>query len=96
MRFNDTNKHQIHPGNSGGIVYVRAANVTTSAATVRIFNTPDIDKTTITIVGADEDNTVLYDRSVPANDARLFPCDARYPIIVRNGTANAINWSIIQ
>lgn len=90
MRFNDTVNHQLA---ASGVSVVRACNTTASAATIRIFNVPDANQNTIGITSVDQDNAACYDLSIPANDTYDIEVDARYPIIVRNGTANSINWS---
>lgn len=92
MRFNDTLNHSLL--NAGGHRYVRATNVTSSAATIRIFNSPDFGKSTIDIATVDADNALAFDRNVPANCERVYPVNPQFPVIVRNGTANAVNWSL--
>ena len=93
MRFNDTNNHQIQ-GANGQYRYVRATNVTASAVVIRVHNVPDAGKTTIDIATVDQDNSIEYGYSVPANKSRMWPINPQFPLIVYNGTANAINWSM--
>lgn len=90
MRYNDTVNHQL---STGGVSIVRACNVTGSAVTVRIFNVPDADQKTMNISGVDADNAAVYGLSIPANETYDFNVDARFPVIVYQATANAINWS---
>lgn len=90
MRFNDTVNHQLA---ASGVSVVRACNTTGSAATIRIFNVPDADQKAINIATVDQDNAVAYDYSVAANDVVEISVNPQYPVIVRNGTGNAINWS---
>lgn len=94
MRFNDTLNHQLWPGGGGGAKVLVACNATASAVVVRVYNVPDAGKTTLDIASVDQDNALLYGESIPANETWCIECDARYPIIVYNGTGNGINWSV--
>lgn len=86
-RFNDTGIHRL--GVVGGSMLI-AANVTSSAATVRVFNTfADTAPQSL-----DEDDAILYDYSIPANDTRCFHVDGSKPVYVRCGTANAVTWTL--
>lgn len=86
-RFNDTVVHRL--GSSGGSLLI-AANVTGSAVTVRVFNTFNGTPPQ----SLDQDDALLYDYSIPANDTRCFHVDGSKPIYVRCGTANAVNWTL--
>lgn len=94
MRYANTNVHQLWAGGGFGRKIVVAANVTSSAATIRIFNVPETDTGTFDTGTPDQDNARVYDWSVPANSTHVFECSAAYPIVVRAGTASAINWSL--
>lgn len=95
MRYADTNPHVLWPGNGTGDKWVQIANTTTASVAFRIFNTPDVPAdTAINFTAVDQDNAAVYGDSIPPNKTWLLCCDARYPIIVYNGTSSAINWSL--
>ena len=72
---------------SRGICELVIANVTASAATMRLFGNPK--KRT----WADE-HALLYGHSVPANSTHVFRVDTADYIAVQSGTANSLTFTL--